>query len=65
MSTYLAILIFIFHETIGPDQMLFARYYVIQPNDYCAKIENQFDITFAQLQQWNPVSHLSPFPVFP
>ncbi|OXV07777.1 hypothetical protein Egran_04458 [Elaphomyces granulatus] len=30
------------------------QYYVIQPNDYCAKIENQFDITFAQLQQWNP-----------
>lgn len=27
---------------------------MIQSGDYCALVENNFDITFAQLQYWNP-----------
>lgn len=34
--------------------MLLHRYYVIQSGDYCAKVEDMFGITFAQLQAWNP-----------
>ena len=30
------------------------EYYVIASGDSCAKIETQFDDTFAQLYQWNP-----------
>jgi hypothetical protein len=30
------------------------RYYVIQSGDFCGKIENQFGISFTQLQFWNP-----------
>ncbi|KAH8649260.1 hypothetical protein BX600DRAFT_554788 [Xylariales sp. PMI_506] len=30
------------------------EYYVIQSGDYCALLEDDFDITFAQLQGWNP-----------
>ncbi|KKK25242.1 hypothetical protein ARAM_003183 [Aspergillus rambellii] len=29
-------------------------YYIIQSGDYCALVENNFAITFAQLQAWNP-----------
>lgn len=32
------------------------RWYVVQSGDYCAKIQDQFGITFAQFQTWNPVS---------
>jgi len=28
--------------------------YVVQSGDYCALIESEFDITFTQLQLWNP-----------
>ena len=30
------------------------EYYVIAGGDSCAKIETQFNDTFAQLYQWNP-----------
>lgn len=30
------------------------EYYTVVSGDLCSKIETQFDITFAQLYQWNP-----------
>ncbi|RYP60326.1 hypothetical protein DL769_008158 [Monosporascus sp. CRB-8-3] len=30
------------------------EWYVIQSGDYCAKVQDQFGITFAQFQTWNP-----------
>ncbi|TFK69174.1 hypothetical protein BDN72DRAFT_840792 [Pluteus cervinus] len=30
------------------------QWYIVQPGDFCGLIESQFDITFAQLQFWNP-----------
>ncbi|KAJ1323424.1 peptidoglycan DL-endopeptidase LytF [Microdochium nivale] len=30
------------------------KWYVIVSGDYCAKVQDQFGITFAQLQGWNP-----------
>ncbi|KAI9036896.1 uncharacterized protein KD926_001211 [Aspergillus affinis] len=30
------------------------EWYVVQQSDYCAKLQAQFGITMAQLQQWNP-----------
>ncbi|CAN9150812.1 unnamed protein product [Alternaria alternata] len=30
------------------------EWYVIQSGDYCGKVQDQFGITFAQLQAWNP-----------
>jgi LysM repeat protein len=30
------------------------EYYIVVSGDLCSKIETQFDITFAQLYQWNP-----------
>ncbi|KAM5436537.1 hypothetical protein MferCBS31731_005815 [Microsporum ferrugineum] len=30
------------------------EWYVVNPSDHCAKIQDQFAITFEQLQAWNP-----------
>ncbi|KAH8432787.1 LysM peptidoglycan-binding domain-containing protein [Aspergillus melleus] len=30
------------------------EWYVVLQGDYCAKLQSQFGITMAQLQQWNP-----------
>lgn len=30
------------------------EYYLVQSGDYCAKLQDQFVITFSQLQYWNP-----------
>ncbi|KAI0364298.1 hypothetical protein BV20DRAFT_1125711 [Pilatotrama ljubarskyi] len=39
--------------TITPSQGCTA-YYTVQPGDSCPVIEAQFDITFAEIQAWNP-----------
>ncbi|KAJ8105711.1 hypothetical protein OPT61_g10015 [Boeremia exigua] len=35
------------------------EWYVVQSGDYCGKVQDQFGITFAQLQTWNPVRRSS------
>jgi LysM repeat protein len=36
------------------------EWYVIQSGDYCAKVQDQFGISFEQLQGWNPVCYSFP-----